>query len=280
MKKRAFTLIEMSIVLVILGLLVGGSFEVLKVMRERSQISRAKDDVKTAKEAIIGNAAINDNTLPSGSYFQQNLSPVKNNQHPLFYADDTNLESKNICAFVNTNLKVETPDKTIPDIAFVVASESANHNMQTALTDNHDGTYSVKTHKYSENVDDNTSPVNIAENYDDIVEWVTLAQLQEALRCSDNPLRIVNTSMPSTNIANIASYNAKIVIDGNFSAPTSDSCSFTPSNSGFQYNNFVITHDNTPGVVGTVQVDCSVTADGKSVSKKFVITINDSNPLN
>jgi len=277
MKKSAFTLVELSIVLVIIGLLVGGSFKVLKIMRDRAQISRAQDDVKVAKEAIIGNTIQYSNTLPPVTYFDQNLSPVKDNQHPLFYADDINLEGNNTCGFSSTNLKVvknrqDGSSQTISDVAFVVASEASNHNMQTALKDDGGGNFSVHIYTYATKVDDNTSPVNIAENYDDIVDWVTLAQLQEQLHCSDNPLRIVNTSLPSTDTNNSSSYSATIVIDGNYSAPTADNCTFSPSNN-FSYNNFSITN-SVGAAAGTVAVNCSVTADGKTVSKKFAITVN------
>jgi len=275
MKKSAFTLVELAIVLVIIGLLVGGSFKVLKIMRDRAQISRAQDDVKVAKEAVIGNTIQNSNTLPSVTFFNQNLSPVKDNQHQLFYADDINLESINICSLATTNLTVVTPSHTINDVAFVVASESSNHNMQTAKKDDGGGNFSVHTYKYETKVDDNTSPVNIVDYYDDIVDWVTLAQLQQEAKCSDNLLRIVNTSLPSTDVDSSTSYQATIVIDGNYSAPTGSSCIFTPQNN-FVYHSNNFTIDNTAGATTstTVAVDCSVTADGKTVSKKFAITVN------
>ncbi len=198
MKKSAFTLIELSIVLVIIGLLIGGSFKILKVMRERAQISRAQDDVQVAKQAIIGNSIINDNTLPDQDFFKKNLSPIKNNQHQIFYAYDTNLTATNICSFKKTGLTVtkykwnddksgEEKDKVIENVAFVIASESQNHNMQTALKDGN-----VKFHAPFYKVDDNTTPVNRVEGYDDIVAWVTLGQLKEELHCTQTGLKILN----------------------------------------------------------------------------------------
>lgn len=270
MKKSAFTLIELSIVLVIIGLLIGGSFKILKVMRERAQISRAQDDVQVAKQAVIGNTILNANLLPSASYFQTNLSPVKNNQHPLFYTDDTALEGTDICSFTTTNLSIVTPTNTISKVAFVVASEGANHNMQTAKISNQ-----VNTYNYATKVDDNTSPVNIVDNYDDVVDWVTLPQLQQEARCQDNRLRIVNTSLPSADAS--TSYNVKIVIDGkNYSSPVLN-CTFSPFTGAngfiFDQNNFTITNSNTIAHTST-EVDCNVTAQGaKSTSKKFNITV-------
>lgn len=198
MKKNAFTLIELSIVLVIIGLIIGGSFKVLKSMRERAQITRAQDDVKAAKQAVMGNAVINEYTLPDGDFFQKNLTPVKNNQHPLFYTYEDNLTKTNICSFQETGLTLtkykwnsnksgEEKDKTIKNVAFIIASESQNHNMQTARKDN-----DVKFHAPFYKVDDNKTPINKVEGYDDIVTWVTLGQLKEELHCTRTGLEIVN----------------------------------------------------------------------------------------
>ena len=274
MKKSAFTLIELSIVLVIIGLLIGGSFKILKVMRERAQITRAQDDVQVAKQAVIGNTILNYNILPPVDYFDQNLSPVKSNQHQLLYAYADTLDGNNICSTQSTSLKIEkkhfdTVKQTINNIAFVVVSEGANHNMQTAKSGN-----TVKIYDYETNDrDDNATPVDIKENYDDVADWVTLSQLQEEARCSNNPLRIVNSSLPSTNIANSSSYSATIVIDGNYSSPNLN-CNFTDNNRFFLSNNFVI--KNTGTIVGSTNtvVDCNVSADGKTVAKKFTINVS------
>jgi hypothetical protein len=241
-------------------------------MRERAQITRAQDDVQVAKQAVIGNTILNGNRLPPASYFQTNLSPVKNNQHPLFYADDTALEGTDICSFISTTLKVKTPTNPtgIADVAFVIASESQNHNMQTAKINN-----TVQTYNYAKQIDNNTSPVNIVENYDDIVDWVTLSQLQQEAKCSNNPLRIVNSSLPNTDTINSSSYNVGIVIDGNYSTPTADNCTFT-NNNNFSYSNFTITNSGTTTGGTSTTVDCSVSADGKTVVKKFTINVDQS----
>ena len=189
MKKRAFTLVEMSIVLIIVGLILGGTFKVLKSMQEKAEITNAKDDVEAAKNAIIGNALKNSNTLPSNTFFQKNLSPQKDNQHPLLYVNDTQLETIDICSFQNTKFVVNTPDRgNIKNVAFAIVSEAANHNMQTAKKGN---TLTIHS-SYEAKIDDNPTPVNIPDFYDDIVEWVTLSQLQQQLKCSEHSLSILN----------------------------------------------------------------------------------------
>jgi len=270
MKKSAFTLVELSIVLVIIGLLVGGSFKVFKMMRNRAETTRAQDDVKVAKEAIIGNAIINSKTLPDGAFFQQNLSPVKTNQHPLLYVYDDNLTQKNICAFLATDLSVVTPTQTVDNVAFVVASEGPNHNMQTAMQDDGDGTFSIQIYKYETKVDDNTSPVNIVDYYDDVVEWVTLAQLQSRLECQREPLHFLNNSLPSTTVDE--SYSATLYVENNISDVTIECNSNDAKGIDFSDPSF----SGTPDTSGTSQWSCTATENGtnRSVTKEYVITIN------
>ncbi len=271
MKKRGFTLIELSIVLVIIGLLIGGSFKIFQVMKDRAQTSRDQDDIKVAKEAIIGNAILNNNTLPSATFFKDNLSPIKNNQHPIFYANDNALQSRDICSFLTTNLKVQTPTRTINNVAFVLASEGPNHNMQTAIKDNLDGTYSVKTYDYATKVDDNTTPKNIVENYDDVVDWVTLSQLKSDLRCNDKPFRFLNDSLPSA--IKGQSYSATLYVENNVT-----SVSISCTNNGDKGINFSDPNfSGTPTEAGTSERTCTATENSpgtRSVTKQFVITIN------
>ena len=273
MKKPAFTLIELSIVLVIIGLLIGGSFKILKVMRERAQISRAQDDVQVAKEAVIGYVQTT-HKLPSNSLFDSTLSPEKNNQHPLLYifGIDSGSSSSDICSFTHTDLKIITAaGDNIKDIAFVVASEAANHNMQTGLTDNGDGTYSVKTYNYATKVDDNTTPVNIAENYDDIVDWVTLSQLQEEAKCSDHQFRIINRTLPVATKG--IPYSAELFVENNVSTATIN-CNPNPQD-GITFSD--PTFSGTPTDSGTVEWNCVATQNGVANPPRYFVLTVDSN---
>lgn len=291
MNRKAFTLVELAVVLTIIGLLVGSSFKVIKSMRERNSITEAKDAVKAAIDAITGDA-IEWNTLITVPNFNQNLSPVKGItvsgvlKTPLHYFPDNTLLVTPICSRNVTNLNVidnsVSPARIVQDVAFVVAHESSNTNMQTALdttvTPNVVAIYGPAT-----SVDDSTAYPNInrpADEYDDIVEWVTLAELQRNMRCNDKPLRIVNDKLPDADSNTTLAYSATIVLDGNFSAPSSHSCTFDPTyNSYFQYNtgNYTITNKLPPTVsipTGTAVVNCSFTDGDITVSKPFVITIN------
>lgn len=274
MKRSAFTLVELSIVLVIIGLLVGGSFKVLQIMRDRAEITKAQDNVKAAKEAVVGYVQTT-NELPTTTVFNSTLSPVKSNQHPLFYTYgvDPDSSSDNICTFLKTDLKLITSKgDTINNIAFVVASEAANRNMQTAVTSNADGTYSVKTYTYATKVDDNTSPVNIVENYDDVVDWVTLVQLKENVGCSLKPFSFLNITLPLANVGE--TYDATLYVENNIS-DVSISC--TPTvDKNITFSNTTNSFSGIPDQDGTSLRTCTATENesSRTVTKQYVITIN------
>ena len=55
-----FTIIEMAIVMIIIGLLIGFGMTLVKPLTERSKRIESKETVKAANESIIGYAASND----------------------------------------------------------------------------------------------------------------------------------------------------------------------------------------------------------------------------
>jgi prepilin-type N-terminal cleavage/methylation domain-containing protein len=272
-KKRAFTLIELAIAIAIIGILLGGSFQVIKAMKERARVAEAKDQIKAAREAIIGFTITHPN-LPTNDDFKNDLSPTRSIQHSLLYIADTTLSTMNndVCAYSTTNLNLVDngvePARVISNVAFVLVHEGANYNMQTtvntAITPNVVNIYGPD-HKG----DDNTAIVNIAEHYDDIVGWVTLDELQQNVRCSDTPLRIVNDSLPRGIVGSY--YSATIFVDGNYTQASTD-CDFINANKGLIYLEPNI--GGYPTSSGTVGVGCSVAADDKTVSKIFAITID------
>lgn len=292
MNRKAFTLVELAIVLTVIGLLVGSSFKVMKSMRERNSVTEAKDAVKAAIDAVTGDA-IEWDTLITVPNFNQNLSPVKGItvsagvlKMPLHYFPDNTLTVTPICSKNITNLNVidnsVSPARTVQNVAFVVAHESSNNNMQTAL-DTTSTPNVVTIYGPATPADDSTTYPNInrpTDEYDDIVKWVTLAELKRNMRCNDTPLRIVNDTLPVALSNAIQPYSATIVIDGNFSAPSAHSCTFGAGyNSYFQYNtgNYTITNKLPVSIsipMGTAVVNCSFTDVDITVSKPFVITIN------
>ncbi|MDK9694318.1 MAG: type II secretion system GspH family protein [Sulfurimonas sp.] len=272
MQKRAFTLIELSIVLTIIGLLIGGSFKVMKMMREKAKTAEAKEQVLGAKEGILGYAS-QEYFLPLNSEFDANLSTSKVAGHPIFYVADTNLQNDDICAFTTTALDVNNSGNIMQDVAFVIAHEGVNFNMQTALNAN-----VVAVYRADIRVDDNTSPVNISEPYDDIVEWVTLKQLQDAIGCSNKQFRFVTDKLPSAKVGVLYpdinnSVVAELSVENNISSVTIQCLPNSANGIAFATPTF----SGIPTQSGVAQFRCTATEgapSNRAIAKDFSITID------
>ena len=269
MKRKAFTLIELAIVLTIVGLMIGGSFKLLKYQREKTKINEAKEVVLSAKSAIIGNTLLNDNTLPEYDYFDENLSPVINDKHPLMYIYEQNLTLYNACAIHSTGLEVDTPDKNISNVAFIVVSESANYNMQTAYSSG-----VVTLHSPSEKVDDNTTPINRPEDYDDVYQWVTLSELKEAVGCNEKPLKFLNDRLPHAEVN--ATYEATLYVENNISAVDINCTPASDPDHNISYDSVTMKFTGDVNASGTSLRTCVATESllDRNVTKQYVITID------
>ena len=201
MQRKGFTLIELAIVLTIVGIIVGGSFGLLRVQKEKASINAAQKHVDAAIDAVIGNTIINNDTLPDYNFFTNSLVPKLDNEKDLLYVYDNTLISTNICVLNSTALSVvvttSSGNKTVQNVAFVIASSSYNKNMQTAYNST---TKQVVVHYPAQtSVDDNSTDMYRPEQFDDVVHWVTLSELQKKANCSENEhkLAILNdTALP------------------------------------------------------------------------------------
>ena len=293
MKKNAFSLIELAIVLTIVGVVVGGSFKAVKIMREKSRTAEAREDIRAAKEAVTG-YTYEFPELPEVAEFDQNLTPVTGLKMKLLYHPDLNLTLEDICAVSSTNLRVvdnaRSPARNIDDVAFVVVSGGSNANMQTAV-DTTVTPNEVNIYSPSKEVDDNTTTGYInraSDEYDDIVGWMTLAQLQNEVECNETPLKIVNSSLPSTDVNNSKDYNATIIVDGNYSTaiiicdtrcPSSPLPLHGDNNLTFDGVNSISGLDIVTGIKNkticpVVEVNCTVTEGTRQVKKRFAISVS------
>jgi len=277
MKKNAFSLVELAIVLTIVGVVVGGSFKGAKMMREKSRTIESKEYVRAAKEAVVG-YTFEFPELPTVSNFDQNLTPVTGTQIKLLYYPDTNLSQlSDVCAFSSTNLSVvdnaRSPARTINNVAFVVASAGANANMQTKV-DTSVSPNVVNIYSPSTKVDDNTTSGYIdraSDEYDDIVSWMTLAELQSEVGCNDNPMKFINSRLPDAKEG--VSYSATLYVENNITGITISCNSSNAHGISFSSPNF----SSAPDSNGTAHFTCKATEDAPSsreVEKEYVITID------
>lgn len=178
-KQKGLTLVEVAIVLVILGLLIGLGASLIGPLTKRAKIQEAREIVRQAKEAFIG-YAITRGYLPEESTYNT-TTPIQAFQDvgtrgydpwgkPLRYivADEIKGGSKNICSISSTTLSITDKGTHPSNIAFVIISGGANYNIQTQNT-----IYEIDT----PDIDDFTVDIYRKENYDDIVEYVSLFEL-------------------------------------------------------------------------------------------------------
>ena len=211
---EGLTLIEVAIVLVILGLLLGLGAGLIGMLTKRAKIVESREIVDSAVEALISYAA--GNKCLTGNKTQANVRKTTDawNQ-PLFIrvADETksNLEpggqcsisTGTICDRKSTSLTVKicsdpacTSYQPVSNVAFVVASKGPNYNLQIMNGTNEILVYTpgLQVDFYSGAYDGVPDP-NRVEDFDDIVKWVTLDELRAKMGCPMQ-IRIINNELP------------------------------------------------------------------------------------
>lgn len=84
-QSKGFTLIEIAIALVIIGLLIGLGASLIGPLTKRAKITETKDTLNAAVESVIGFAAKN-NRLPTNTEFPQAVrNPNDSWTKPLVY---------------------------------------------------------------------------------------------------------------------------------------------------------------------------------------------------
>ena len=186
-KKRGFTLIELSVVLVILGLIVGTLAPLMMSMMKRDKIKNAKEVVSRAKDEIIGFAMTNNGTLPSSVYELGHFRDPWGQELYLIVAQDlqtTSNNGTNACNATSTSLSLLIYEHsstgtcnnstTINNIAFIIGSKGPNFNRQAGPVVGN----SVISFDYGCIGDQFPNDGTSQSFFDDITEYVTLNELK------------------------------------------------------------------------------------------------------
>jgi prepilin-type N-terminal cleavage/methylation domain-containing protein len=214
---KGFSLIELAMVMVIIGLLIGLGAGMVGSLTKRTKVIGSRELVDAAVDSIIS-YGVSHNKLPgTGEFATVVRSPNDAWQKPLYYDVDSNLTGTSGLCGMTTGLTVKvcpdttcnTPISTTNNVAFLVVSGNENYNIQT---NNNSGT--IQVYEMDVNVDDYTSDMNRVEPNDDIVKWITLGELQTQGGCeaSNYQLRILNNELPYG--YENADYDATIYADG------------------------------------------------------------------
>lgn len=276
MNRKAFTLVELSIVILLIGMLLAGGSSGMQWLTKLTQNIESEDIIKANKDAVIS-FGTNSKVLPDGTQIltlgNQNSDTWGND---VSYYYDANLTlSNNICNKQTTSLSVikcpdltcATPTQTINNVAFILVSDGYNNISQTTLL-----TGDLKVYDNSVEVGGNP--------YDDLVSWMTIDELRVKSSCNRERLLILNNELPYGYTG--STYITEIYAQGGI-AYTPDllewSYSFSPA--------LTCTDNLVSNQASSLELTClnpaadthlmSVTVsdnDSNSFTKEFVLTIN------
>lgn len=239
--RAGFTLIELSIVLIIIGIILGLSAGGAGLLFKQAKEKETKAAVDNAVQAVVSFAGSN-KRLPvfgnptTGEFAKILTNPRDSWGQPFNYYYDSNLSSVatgDICGRRTTSLVVKkcpdpldllctAPTATINNIAFVILSGGSNfHNQTPRVLSVMPPTVRVfDSGLQNIPVVDGSGVGNM--EYDDIVSWMTIDELRTKAGCQGAPLKILNNELPPGSASSVYP-NVLIVPDGGvpFVAPDS-----------------------------------------------------------
>ncbi len=198
-KDKGFSLIELAIVLVLIGILIGLGAGLVSMLVKRVKYSESKEAVNSFVQAILGFADAS-GRLPTLNELPSVVGSTKDSYgRDIAYIYDASLTTNStygLCGLTSTNLSVIvcsdascSTNSTISNVAFVVVSGDGNYNNQTSNSTAVSSPTSLLVYEYGVgNVDNYTGDINRPEPYDDIVRWVVLGEIQASQDCE--PLTI------------------------------------------------------------------------------------------
>lgn len=184
--QKAFTLVELAIVLVILGFLIGLGAGVVGILTKKVKYAESKEEVKRAVESLKGYAirfgylppsrppSQYNAQIPDPAFNQTGVRGYDSQNRALLYVVASELTSGELCSLNSTSLSINDKGNSKSNLAFFVVAAGLNFNIQTDRTIYPQGQPGVDDFAY-----DFTRP----EEYDDIVEFASLFELQHQ-RCN------------------------------------------------------------------------------------------------
>lgn len=215
---------ELAIVLVVLGLLIGTLGPMLMSLVKRDKLAEGRRTVRAALEETVGYAMVNGAPPASNATWHAAVGHTRDPwQESLYYypatqyLDSGGAPTSNPCNATATDLNVTfcadaacAGGVTKANVAFVVGSKGENLNQQSA---NASGV--VKIYDYGVQVDDyagGSDPNDPNAHYDDIVEYTQLYGLVSRICASGNATGSGNGTGPPTGCS--GSYTFQIRAQG------------------------------------------------------------------
>jgi prepilin-type N-terminal cleavage/methylation domain-containing protein len=224
--QAGFTIIEMAMVMVIIGLIVGFGASLIGPLSIRAKRIESTETVESAAESIIGYAAANRGVLPTAAQFS-GIIKKRNDAwtRPIQYVYDSVLAdgdptTGDLCTRRTTRITLRqcadaacSAPVMVANVAFLVLSGGENFNNQTAGSLAVTGPTVIDVYPNGVgDVDGHAADLNRAEPYDDIVQWATLGELRSRIGCRGPQLTVLNNELPPGRTS--SPYSAAVYADG------------------------------------------------------------------
>lgn len=187
---NGFTLVEMAIVLVVIGLLIGAGASLIAPLTKRAKLIEDRNTVHTAYEAVLGYAAKNKQLPPNISSLGIKTSDTYGNS-----LDYYSWTGSNLCTGSGSYLTVNDSSSgtaiTKNNVAFIIIARGANHCNQTADTSSTPPT-TFNILPQGNMVPSGACPAG--NEYDDIVIYADIDTIRQT---TCNNFRITTDSLPS-----------------------------------------------------------------------------------
>ena len=265
--RQGFTLIELSIVLVILGLIIGTVTPLIISITKKNKLTGGRQVVETARDELKGDFVQNRVLANDLSSIGHTIDPWKND---LVYIPAPNLSGQDLCTWLaggtdQTGLAVclegDCASNKKENIAFVIASIGHNFNrqMETAVNlDGSSGDNEIRLYDYGTEIDRYTTAPDVnraTDQFDDIIQYVTVDELVQLVSCSvilgnQTGQQICSGGAAIDNNVDIGVIN----FDQRFSlGATSDACITINSSCAIEYNDAQLADTNMNGRIAVTQ---------------------------
>jgi prepilin-type N-terminal cleavage/methylation domain-containing protein len=211
--QNGFSLIELSIVLVIIGLLVGLGSSMIGPLTTFARVRETRDIQDASLQSIISWAS-SSNSIPNETSFPTVAkSRADAWGQDMIYLYDPNLYSASptkdtICGRRSTTLKLYANYST-NNVAFALLSRADNTAFKSVLNGTLNGS-GVNTTVAASGAA--TGTVSVTGTNSDLARWVTLDELRSKIGCQGAPLKIINNELPFGAVPNI--YSVTLTADG------------------------------------------------------------------
>ncbi|MDH5464969.1 MAG: type II secretion system GspH family protein [Thiovulaceae bacterium] len=206
--RNGFTLVELAIVLIVIGILTGGGMKLMGVLAKKAKVLETKEKMQTMQETVLG-FAMREHRLPTQDEWDKLFLDKDDSwgKKIRYIVDGSLTKAKNLCHQNNSHVRLSLEAQTQENLAFILVSSGPNRNLQTAIEN-----MEVETAFFGEKLDLNDEDFTREESFDDTLVAYSMNQLQFLQQCDDQKLKIINDDLPKA-ITNRA-YETEIFVQG------------------------------------------------------------------